>query len=93
MSENHLKLLKLGGSPYDIGYIHGKEGKEEIKKFLNVIVKHDFVPMRVVKRPSDKQKNEHELMSKMLEKTTNSISPCLLGKEILKRVCEEYRKL
>jgi len=40
MSENQLRLLELGGSPYDIGYIHGKEGKEEIKEFLNVIVNH-----------------------------------------------------
>ena len=53
----------------------------------------DFVRMGVVGRPSDKQKREYELMSKIVEKTTNSISPGLSGKEILKRVCEEYRKL
>jgi Xaa-Pro aminopeptidase len=49
--------------------------------------------MGVVGSPSDKQKKEYELMTKMVEKTTESISPGLSGKEILKRVCQEYRKL
>ena len=40
MSKDQLRLLKLGGSPYDIGYTHGKEGKEKIKSYLNVIIKH-----------------------------------------------------
>lgn len=53
----------------------------------------DFVRMGVVGSPSDKQKKEYELMSKMVEKTTESISPGLSGKEILERVCQEYRKL
>ena len=40
MSEGQLRLLELGGTPYEIGYIHGREGKEEIKGFLDVIIKH-----------------------------------------------------
>jgi predicted choloylglycine hydrolase len=40
MSKTELELLKLGGSPYDIGYQHGKQGKERIKDFLNIIVDH-----------------------------------------------------
>ena len=46
MKENHLKLLKLGGPPYEIGYHHGKEGKEGIKDFLNRILQHgkEFIP-------------------------------------------------
>lgn len=40
MSERQLKLLELGGTPYEIGYTHGREGKEEIRDFLNVIIKH-----------------------------------------------------
>ena len=53
----------------------------------------DFIRMGVVGPPSDKQKKEYDLMSKMVVKTINSILPGLSGKEILKRVCEEYRKL
>lgn len=53
----------------------------------------DFVRMGVVGQPSDKQKREYELLNKMVERTTESISPGLSGKAILKRVCEEYRKL
>lgn len=37
---NQLKLHRLGGSPYDIGYQHGKEGKEGIRDFLNTIIQH-----------------------------------------------------
>ena len=46
MTETHLTLLKLGGSPYEIGYQHGKEGKEGIKDFLNRIIHHgkDLIP-------------------------------------------------
>jgi len=40
MTEDQLKLIKLGGPPYDIGYHHGKEGKERIKNFLNIILNH-----------------------------------------------------
>jgi Xaa-Pro aminopeptidase len=53
----------------------------------------DFVRMGVVGSPSDKQKKQYELLGKMVEKTTASILPGLPGKEILKHVCEEYRKL
>lgn len=53
----------------------------------------DFVRMGVVGSPSDKQKRGFELMTKLVEKTTDSISPGLSGKDTLKRVCEEYRKL
>jgi len=37
---NQLKLLRLGGSPYDIGYQHGKDGKDGIRDFLNTIIQH-----------------------------------------------------
>lgn len=40
MSPTQLRLLKLGGSPYEIGYHYGKEGREEIRQFLEIIVKH-----------------------------------------------------
>ena len=49
--------------------------------------------MGVVGSPSDKQKKQFEQLSKIVEKTTASILPGLPGKEILKRVCEEYRKI
>ena len=39
-STDALKLIKLGGSPYEIGYDHGKEGGEGIRDFLNVIITH-----------------------------------------------------
>lgn len=35
-----LKLLKLEGGPYEIGYNHGRDGKIEIRNFLNVIINH-----------------------------------------------------
>ena len=46
MMGNRLPLIKLGGPPYEIGYLHGKEGKERIKDFLNQIILHgkEFVP-------------------------------------------------
>ncbi len=46
MKEKQLPLLKLGGSPYEIGYHHGKEGREGIREFLTVITRHgkEFVP-------------------------------------------------
>ena len=46
LSENGLALFKLGGSPYEIGYQHGKLGEEGIKDFLNIIVNHgkELVP-------------------------------------------------
>ena len=40
MPQSELELLKLGGAPYEIGYQHGKNGKERIKDFLNIIVNH-----------------------------------------------------
>ena len=40
MPNNRLKLLRLGGAPYDIGYQHGREGKEGIRDFLNTIINH-----------------------------------------------------
>jgi len=40
MPDHQLKVLELGGSPYDIGYRHGKEGKEGIGDFLNTIILH-----------------------------------------------------
>ncbi len=40
MTGNHLPLIRLGGPPYEIGYLHGKEGKEGIKDFLNQIILH-----------------------------------------------------
>ncbi len=40
MPQNELELFKLGGIPFDIGYQHGKQGKERIMDFLNTIVKH-----------------------------------------------------
>jgi isopenicillin-N N-acyltransferase-like protein len=41
-----LTLLKLGGSPYEIGHHHGREGKEGIQNFLNIIINHgkEFMP-------------------------------------------------
>lgn len=46
MAGSSLKLIQLGGSPYEIGYGHGKEGKEGIRDFLTVIVQHgkELVP-------------------------------------------------
>ena len=46
MKEPCLTLLKLGGTPYEIGYHHGKEGKEKIREFLSLIVQHgkEFLP-------------------------------------------------
>jgi isopenicillin-N N-acyltransferase like protein len=46
MPENDLRLLKLGGSPYEIGYGHGKEGEDGIRRFLETIIRHgrELVP-------------------------------------------------
>ena len=46
MTLNYLPLLKLGGPPYEIGYGHGKEGKEGIHDFLNHVIQHgrEFAP-------------------------------------------------
>jgi isopenicillin-N N-acyltransferase-like protein len=40
MPQNELEVFKLGGTPYEIGYRHGKGGEERIKDFLNIIVNH-----------------------------------------------------
>lgn len=40
MTKSLLDLLKLEGSPRDIGYSHGKQGGERIRSFLEIIVKH-----------------------------------------------------
>ena len=40
MSERQLELLTLEGSFRDIGYMHGKQGAERIRHFLELIVKH-----------------------------------------------------
>ncbi len=46
MSENQLEVVKLAGSPYDIGYQHGQAGGKRIRDFLQVIVNHgrEFMP-------------------------------------------------
>jgi len=46
MTRNRLPLIKLGGSPYEIGYLHGKEGREGIKDFLDQVILHgkEFSP-------------------------------------------------
>jgi len=40
MAQSQLDLLRLEGSPRDIGYSHGKQGGERIRSFLEIIVKH-----------------------------------------------------
>lgn len=40
MAKSLLDLLKLEGSPRDIGYSHGEQGGERIRSFLEIIVKH-----------------------------------------------------
>jgi isopenicillin-N N-acyltransferase-like protein len=40
MSEKQMKLLKLKGSSYEIGFVHGREAKEEIRNFIAVILEH-----------------------------------------------------
>lgn len=40
MSENQMKLLKLKGSSYEIGFDHGRKAKKEIRNFIGVLLDH-----------------------------------------------------
>ena len=46
MPEEGLRVLKLGGSPRDIGFTHGREGEDGIRCFLETILSHgrEIVP-------------------------------------------------
>jgi predicted choloylglycine hydrolase len=45
MLESQLKLLELEGSSYEIGFVHGRAGKEKIKHFIDVIIHHGMESM------------------------------------------------